>query len=44
VPVLPDHPEVSAQVQRFERATTWLAGTPLQALAPTLDKWFTDNL
>lgn len=32
------------QVQRFEGAKEWLAGTPLQAFAPTLDKWFSDDL
>jgi putative hemolysin len=40
LPTLPDVPELS----RFEGAKEWLAGTPLQALAPTLDKWFSDNL
>jgi putative hemolysin len=28
----------------FERTREWLAGTPLQPLAPALDKWFNDNL
>ena len=28
----------------FEGSRQWLAGSPLQALAPALDKWFHENL
>ncbi len=31
-------------VGTFEGAQGWLAGTPLQPLAPALDRWFSDNL
>jgi putative hemolysin len=48
LPTLPVLQEVSTvdsgNVQRFEGVSQWLAGTPLQAFAPALDKLFTDNL
>ena len=48
MPTLPAIEEVpgveESQVQRFEPSKEWLTGTPLQALAPALDKWFFDNL
>ena len=41
----PGNPEVfTERSPSFGGAREWLAGTPLQALAPALDKWFDDSL